>query len=556
MLLCFWVDNFYLLCRMKTQIESKVIDHLGLVSGMYDELRIGEQIDALLPQNLNCREVSIGTLCKALVLNGLGFVERRLYMVSDFFSSKPIDVLLGEGIKSNQLNDSVLDRALDDIYEYGTTKLFSNLVPSIHQALNLSTRFAHMDSTDFHVDGMYNSSGNPDADENVIRLVKGYSRDHRPDLNQVVLNLIADNQAGIPLHMEVLSGNISDKSSFRRTIKEHINGLQNTTGFEYLVMDSAGYTQETISKYSSEVLWISRVPETIKSCKEAIATAVEFQKIDDKYSFKVLESDYGGVKQRWLIIFSKEAYKREIKTLQKNYFKNSTKEIHDFEKLCRVEFSCIDDLNKTISSFKKKCRYISIEDVEIQKIAKYNGKGRPIKGALPDFYTYKLNGNVSCEIAKYRLKAQRKGKFILATNELNEKNLANEEILKGYKSQSKVERGFRFLKDPQFVARNFFVKKPERVDALIFIMTLCLTVYAALEYKLRQKLEELDETIPNQVGKPIKNPTTRWVFAMFYGIHFIYGVQKNNPICVNIKDVHLKILKLMGPMYNKYYLRI
>ena len=74
----------------------------------------------------------------------------------------------------------------------------------------------HLDSTSFHLDGDY--SGQSDSDINVIHITKGYSRDHRPDLNQVVLQLISDNKSGIPLLMEVLSGNNSDKTSFRLTI--------------------------------------------------------------------------------------------------------------------------------------------------------------------------------------------------------------------------------------------------------------------------------------------------------------------------------------------------
>ncbi len=46
-----------------------------------------------------------------------------------------------------------------------------------------------------------------------------------------------------------------------------------------------------------------------------------------------------------------------------------------------------------------------------------------------------------------------------------------EELFENYKGQSKVERGFRFLKDPQFIAATLFVKKPERIEALLFIMT-------------------------------------------------------------------------------------
>lgn len=52
----------------------------------------------------------------------------------------------------------------------------------------------------------------------------------------------------------------------------------------------------------------------------------------------------------------------------------------------------------------------------------------------------------------------RKGKFIVATNELDSKKLSDEEALKAYKEQQHAERGFRFLKDPFFFADSMFLK--------------------------------------------------------------------------------------------------
>ena len=53
-------------------------------------------------------------------------------------------------------------------------------------------------------------------------------------------------------------------------------------------------------------------------------------------------------------------------------------------------------------------------------------------------------------------------------------------MLAGYKGQARAERGFRFLKDPQFLASSLYLKKPERIMALLMVMTVCLLVYAAL----------------------------------------------------------------------------
>jgi transposase len=108
--------------------------------------------------------------------------------------------------------------------------------------------------------------------------------------------------------------------------------------------------------------------------------------------------------------------------------------------------------------------------------------------------------------------------FILATNELDETLLPPTELLAGYKGQSHAERGFRFLKDPQFLAASLYLKKPERIMALLMVMTVCLLVYAALECRIRTALKEQEATFPDQKGNRIQNLTARWVFHYFVGI--------------------------------------
>lgn len=105
-------------------------------------------------------------------------------------------------------------------------------------------RFAQFDSTGFHVDGDYNSETG--AEEGSIHLTRGCSRDHRPDLNQVVLQLIVDRQAGLPLVMQPLDGNAEDKPHFRQTLQAYLGQLRTTYQLEYVVADSALYTAETL----------------------------------------------------------------------------------------------------------------------------------------------------------------------------------------------------------------------------------------------------------------------------------------------------------------------
>ena len=72
---------------MPQPYRSQVLDHLGLVAGMFDELGIGAVIDQATRQNPETRMVTVGNAVKAMILNGLGLVNQQLYLVPLFFST-------------------------------------------------------------------------------------------------------------------------------------------------------------------------------------------------------------------------------------------------------------------------------------------------------------------------------------------------------------------------------------------------------------------------------------------------------------------------------------
>ena len=105
--------------------RSQVLDHLGLVAGMFDELGIGDVIDQATHQDPEMRDLTVGEAVKAMVLNGLGFINQTLYLVPRFFQHKPTYRLISPRVAPEQLNDDALGRALDTLYTYGVTELYS-----------------------------------------------------------------------------------------------------------------------------------------------------------------------------------------------------------------------------------------------------------------------------------------------------------------------------------------------------------------------------------------------------------------------------------------------
>lgn len=83
-------------------------------------------------------------------------------------------------------------------------------------------------------------------------------------------------------------------------------------------------------------------------------------------------------------------------------------------------------------------------------------------------------------------------------------------------------------------------------------MTICLLVYAALEYRIRQGLEKQNRTFLAQKGQAIQNPTCRWVFQAFVGIHLLI-VNESQQIVLNINEQHATILTVLGKPYEEIY---
>src|SRR5947209_8353662 len=198
------------------------LDHLGIVAGVCQGLGLAAWLDAQDPGNR--QQVSVGTATVAMILNGLGFSNRQLYLVPQYFANKPVEHLLGAGIKAEMLNDDCLGRTLDWLYAHDPTKVFAGIASQARQVFGISARQVHVDTTSFSISGAYSSAGEQvqepgktaeasEAETALIAITYGYSRDHREDLKQWMLALATTHDGDVPLFLQPLDGNSSDKVS-------------------------------------------------------------------------------------------------------------------------------------------------------------------------------------------------------------------------------------------------------------------------------------------------------------------------------------------------------
>lgn len=531
---------------------SKTLDHLGLIAGMCREIGLGELIDELLPAKQDTQMASTGKALEAMILNGLGFANKRLYLIPKFFDDKPIELLLGEGLSPEHFNDDRLGRALDELYQAGVTALFTKLSQRVFKVLDYKPAQCHLDTTSMSVYGQYNSAA--EVDEAELHITQGFSKDNRPDLPQVTLQLICDHLSGIPLRMQALNGNSNDSESFREAVRLFAEQLHVADGVRTIVADSKLYSKDTLNVLKdSKLNWVCRVPATLEATKFVLKDVQrgDLEKLSiEGYSSCAYTYDYGDVGQHWVVYHSASAAEREEKTLKRKVEKELEAARKSLKKLEAQQFHCEKDALEAFHKWAGQWKWHTAAEPVVREVKVYDRKGRPSSEDSPASQFSVQSSILELNQQHYDDELFQQSLFIIATNQEIDTLEQHEALLSTYKAQHNVERGFRFIKNPSIVASSFFVHKPERVEALLFVMTSCLLVYAALEYRIRKVLKAGMKTVPDQKGKPTDNPTARWVFELFIGVHVLL-LPDGKHFILNIKNEHRDILSLLS--YWNFY---
>lgn len=531
-------------------IRVQDIDHCGIVAGICDEMELVEQINRLLgshPQEI----ISAGQVVKAMILNGLGFVSAPLYLFEKFFIGKATEHLLGERIHPEHLNDDRLGRVLDKLYCKGLTEVFVTVALSAARKFGVKMDSLHLDSSSFHVDGDYTlQTPEQEAEPGGIHITYGYSRDHRPDLKQFILDLMCSGDGDIPLYLRVADGNESDSAMFAKLIADFKRQWLLDALF---VADAALYTEENLQQMK-QLRWLSRVPITLTAAKQLLDNIHENAFVSSSlpgYHIASCCNFYAGILQRWIVVESQVRKQADLKQLEKRLSKQLTKAQTELKQLSQQQFACEKDAELAAQWMNSKLPLHQLVDIKIVEILQHKGRGRPRKNAVMEKH-YQLCATLAPKQTAIDVEVQRAGRFLLATNVLDASKLSDDDVLIEYKAQQSTERGFRFLKDPLFFTSSVFLNSSKRVAALAMIMGLCLLVYSLGQRALRQALDRAKKTIDNQLGKPTAAPTLRWVFQCFMSVHLVTVAQSKQ--ITNLTSERRWILNFFGAPCRKYYL--
>ncbi len=497
--------------------------------------------------------VSPGIIIKAIIINGLGFVARPLYLFPQFFEDKATEHLLGKGILPEHLNDDKIGRVMDKCYSYGISELFLLIALAAAKKYQINLEYSHLDSSSFSVHGEYkellpllkesSTQTREKADvlkEIPIKITHGYSRDHRPDLKQFILNLIVSGDGDVPMFIETGSGNQSDKKVFGEIARKYKKQLKFETT---IVSDSALYSEKNL-KLMKEISWITRVPLSIKEAKEIVSNLFdeEFSASEIAgYSCQEIENNYAGIKQRWLVVESQPRKESDLKKLEQKITKESQLLAQKLASLSKKDFETEVEANLRLQQISSQLKYHLISEIKVTE-----------KSAKKQQCRYQITAEFQPDSQQIISLKRKAGRFVIATNKLDVSSLSSDDILRKYKEQQAPERGFAFLKDPLFFADSVFLKTTQRVETMAMLMGLCLMVYSLGQRQIRSGLQTAKTGIKNQLGQLTDRPTLRWIFQCFQGIHLVIfqGIKQIS----NLTESRQFTLNFLPLSCQKYYI--
>ena len=479
-------------------VLARLIDQLGWVP-------LIDQRTARYPCKL-----SVGQRVKAMLID-IGTDRTALYRVEEFYAKRDVEVLLGQGVSASDLNDDALARALDSLYDVGLEELYTSIAMHTLRQLRVidppDELFAiHADTTSLSVTGEY-------LDQSEFRIDRGFSKDNRPDLKQIVFGLCT--VRGLGLCANVNPGNLDDHTWNFENIRNLLAQLDDEMRDKGVyVADAALVTEENLQLLAEEnVHFISRLPGTYKLSEQLKRAAWEkedkWQEVGrlaearDGASYKIqsFRRTLYGWTYRFVVVRSSSLDARKERKLE-SVLEREQNELQTAAKsLGKNVYSCEQDAQTAAEAFIHQYRGVlhrlqtSVRAEQVQEKRARRGRPRKDEPAPPVRTQYRVDVQIMPPDEE-RMQAwrEKEATFVLITDIRDDQRVPDEQILRLYKEQHEVEMRFRYLKSPYHVG-PVFLHKPTRVKAFGFLMLLSLLLYSVLEYLIRERMKQEKEPL-------------------------------------------------------------
>ena len=538
------------------------------IFSILEKLNVREIIDKAFTIEGNEPDISYGTLGVIFIANIICCPKPLCNIASSFASGGQVfdfKGTLGEHIELRQLNDDRFARFLDRMHETGNRDLFNKLTINALSEYDFKLSHVSYDTTSKVMWGSYEYLGN--EPQSKLEITFGYSKQKRKDKRQIVIGL--GMSEGLIVDGEVMSGNTDDKTYNAENIKHFAEltktyPVQKSEGLRYTA-DSAACTDKVL-KAAVELgqLVLTRMPDNYTLTQEMFEKFIPrwhegnmitvANENGDENSYKIFE-DQGVHKETLLkvcVYFNHSQLNVKYGTISRAIEKEEKKletEVKKREK--SALFSSKNEAYTKLKALKKSYKNLKYHDIEfkIEEVIKPAPGPKAKDTSKQKFVTkYDIHASYSEKEDIVNIQFQklvRDCMFMLATNDFD---MTGETMLNEYKKQSSVENKFKQLKN-DFAPDSLYLKKPERIESLMYLILIGLQVASIIEKIVRDGLKQDNGhlVINNNIKR--EKPTFTKIINMFDQVGRIImldGEKETRFLSGNLTDSHKLVLKYLG----------
>ena len=540
------------------------LDSLGLVAASLQKFRVPEIINCALGDKTATNSgVNYGTLASAMLLQLTDMPFQGLWGVQEYYIRRPVALLLDPKVQVEELNRYALARCLDKIHDFGPVRLYLMVAAYIAEVMGVNITELHCDSTSFHYDGETREELNC-----LLQAKMGYSRDHRPDINQFILLMLVEPEIGQPVFAKALSGNISDKTSFLEVCEKDAALIKKQfQELSYFIGDSASCTSKIFDALHEKKLFIvTRVPDNLAEAKACFAYAdahakdfveLEHEQRNDAYSaLWYPEGTLFGYPVKMLVVKNESLKHTKDKRFRRLASQEQEQLNKKLKKLWTRPAKCELDAQKNLDEIKATCKLTTIVVDDTVKNMGYSHRGHPKPGEQQVVKSVGIKAHAEINDTAVADLVRQSLKFVIATTDVK-RDWSMYELKAAYSRQSLVERDWRISKNPKFFIDAFFLSKPSRINALLWLLSIAILVFVATGHMIDKVCRENNIEVPNpdlSSRKADTKLTFERVRQYFFNHHISIRVQDDLSIEVdNMTAVHKRIVEALGHDWSRMY---
>ena len=462
--------------------------------------------------------------CVAVIMCGVFLGHHDLWRMSERLAPYDMATIMQDReFNLAEFPEERLAKALDDLYDADLDRLMTGIALQAIEQFRLGTEFLHFDTTSLSFFGAYESedfcslshgSGRPPL------VTYGYSKDHRPDLKQIMFGSLVSRDGGVPLYGKALDGNRSDSESAAEFFQK-VRSLVRDPKEVCCVADSKGWCGTVLALVQREGLrLLSRLPrhhrlhreimaqqcpvtERVeragkKGTKEADYYEISGFDVDEVLKVEIPSEDPTGTTHRQTLsvparavrVFSSALLRQKLGTLARTRESESKAAHKQMAAWQAVAYACAEDAERAAQRHLTEVEFTTLNlHASVQEIEGpfKRGRGRPRKSSEPALDTERhyriIYATVPAAESEVTQRLRQAATFIQIRTRNPGWQITDAEMIDNYRSQYVCEHGFSWLKSgggPKGI-NPIYLATPKRIAALCFLYLIGLMVYSLIQ---------------------------------------------------------------------------